>query len=742
MYSFNKTVEQIDYEGTFPTVQIEYHDRTLPVNIRLKAASPFDPYDERTSATPGLYLTFEVTNTTNSKIDVALAGKLMNITAPTGRRSHVYEREGCTTIVMENDLQNRANDGSIALSVDGDDISYICGEYRSYMNEYVASGALGVSEESFLFDLRRQGHLPNTHQSTLPSAQDIHRLASTRSILERLSQVGITGCEEYLLANWQRLNAGEWGDSALCSSFTLQAGETRRVCFILSWYFPNLYSAADHRVGHVYENWFAGALDVNTFLRERRASILSQVYRLQRNLYHSSFPEVFADAVSTNLATLVKSSWWAQNGDFGIWEGLGSCGFHTTDITYHGSLGLISLFPNLQKQQMRMGARFQRDDGRVHHFFTPDFTSVDDGFDRVDMNPQFVLLVCRDYMATGDLDYVKELWPNILKATNSIEALDTDGDGLPDQETKRNTYDTWNFSGTSTYISVLWLAALRAAAYLVDTLHDQNQAMHWRQLEAKGADTVNHTLWNGRYYNLWTHEGRQDECCMTDQLDGEYFSRLIGLGGILPDDRVHTTLDSVYQYNYTLENGLINAGYPEGTCPTLYTFRNCRGDANWTGIEYMMAAFYLLEGQYERGLQLVETVQERHLRAGELWNHAECGDHYHRPLSGWALMQALTGVSHRESEHMLILRKPAVPGYGPWFGSTGYGQTKIDAGHRIVTCIQGSLLLQKLQIQGHIREIYVNQNRISFKTSPLQDFTEITFSPLQLTAGDLLEILL
>ena len=54
-----------------------------------------------------------------------------------------------------------------------------------------------------------------------------------------------------------------------------------------------------------------------------------------------------------------------KDGRFGLWEGLGSCGFHTTDITYHASFGLTSLFPELQKRQMRMGAAFQREDGRV-----------------------------------------------------------------------------------------------------------------------------------------------------------------------------------------------------------------------------------------------------------------------------------------------------------------------------------------------------------------------------------------
>ena len=47
---------------------------------------------------------------------------------------------------------------------------------------------------------------------------------------------------------------------------------------------------------------------------------------------------------------------------------------------------------------MKMGAQYQRDDGRVHHSFKPDMKNSDNGFDRVDMNMQFVLMVLRDYL--------------------------------------------------------------------------------------------------------------------------------------------------------------------------------------------------------------------------------------------------------------------------------------------------------------------------------------------------------
>ena len=73
---------------------------------------------------------------------------------------------------------------------------------------------------------------------------------------------------------------------------------------------------------------------------------------------------------------------------------------------------------------------------------------------------------------TGDKSYLLSLWDNVKRAMDYIEKIDRDGDGLPDYNTKRNTYDAWNFSGASAYISILWLAALKAAVIIAEKTGD------------------------------------------------------------------------------------------------------------------------------------------------------------------------------------------------------------------------------------------------------------------------------
>jgi uncharacterized protein (DUF608 family) len=366
-------------------------------------------------------------------------------------------------------------------------------------------------------------------------------------------------------------------------------------------------------------------------------------------------PSVYPDCWSSHLATIVKNSWYQKNGKFGLWEGLGYCGFHTMDITYHASFGLLALFPDLQMKQMRMSNEYQREDGRVNHFFTPDLDHVDDGYDRVDMNNQYVLMVLRDYLYTGDRDYLNDMWPHVVRAMNSIEALDRNDDGLPDYGTRRNTYDAWNFSGTPVYISVLWLAALKAAVVMAKEMYDAAHADKWQKLLDRGLVSLEEQLWNGEYYDLWRDGDVVDECLMTDQLDGEWFLRAAGIGGNISDDRVRTVLETIFRNNFDPDQGLRNAACLPGRRTSLFTYKNCQGEAVWTGIGYVLAALCLYVGMREEADMEVQSIHDNQMRFGALWDHWECGHHYTRPLSGWTTMIASLGVEVKRSEKKIVL---------------------------------------------------------------------------------------
>lgn len=144
-----------------------------------------------------------------------------------------------------------------------------------------------------------------------------------------------------------------WGDSALCGSCKLAPGESRQIRFAVGWYFPNHFGDSGRFEGHWYAKHFADAGEVVSYLDRERDAILPTVKEFSTLLKSTNVSKELADAWSDHLSTLIKCSWWTKRGEFGMWEGYGSCGFHTTDITYQGSFGILALFPDLQKNRWK-----------------------------------------------------------------------------------------------------------------------------------------------------------------------------------------------------------------------------------------------------------------------------------------------------------------------------------------------------------------------------------------------------
>ncbi|OXM16388.1 GH116 family glycosyl hydrolase [Paenibacillus herberti] len=768
MYSWHKEVKEIHYEASFPISELNYLDESLPVKIRSEFTSPFVPLDSRVSGTPGFYATFSIENTSDENVEVSLLGKLKN---PINRglsnrelKNRLHKSDDRVSVTMSSDSNDsHQQNGSISFSVGGGDNSYIQGDFSSYFANFVLEGEFGVTEQSYLFDFRETGRLPNLGTETFPGhiaqiTDDELQQLNDLQINELMSQIleiassnppyqRILEIDQALLADRagkikfirvirEQMNSilkdaeghEAWGDAALCSSVTLKPGEKKDIQFIVSWYFPNHFSDQGGFVGHMYTNWFKDAKEVNDYLSANSNDILNKVKRFANEVVASDTHPSFVNNWTNQLNTVIKSSWWSKQGDFSIWEGYGSCGFHTMDITYQGSFNLLALFPDLQLGQMELGAKFQREDGRVHHFFTPDFCSVDNGFDRVDMNPQYVLLVCRDYLWTGNIDYVRRLWDSIVLAMDSIEKIDQDGDCLPDTETASNTYDAWQFKGTPSYISSLWLAALLAASRLAEDLGEEQLKIKWQNMLEIGKKNFEQKLWNDEYFSLWVDGEVRDECCMADQIDGQWFAQLIGLGNFIPEELTQKALKAVFNHNYHTETGLINAVYPKHAKPTLYTHRNVQAEANWSGIEFAFVSALMEYGHVNEAIELSHNVDQRYIHAGRIFNHEECGDHYYRAMAGWSILLSASGFKLDVPKSTVTFVPPVESIQAPWFAPSGYGRFIKKSDTFELQCTVGEISFQTLVLNiKSIEQIQVNGENLSFKFIENADRTIIKF---------------
>jgi hypothetical protein len=178
--------------------------------------------------------------------------------------------------------------------------------------------------------------------------------------------------------------------------------------------------------------------------------------------------------------------------------------------------------------------------------------------------------------------------------------------------------------------------------------------------------------------------------------------------------------------------------------PTLYTYRNCQAEANWTGIEYAMASFYILAAQRERSAEIVNNVDKRYRRLGQIWNHAECGDHYYRALSSWALLPALTGWSYDAVRKALTLTKNSEGKWcAPWVSCEGFGRLETDEKGYTIRCLSGSLSLNQVIVVGEGLQqarLSLNGGKTDVAVSAHDGKWQISFAQITLTENDKLEL--
>jgi uncharacterized protein (DUF608 family) len=785
LYSFPwlKCVESIVFEAAFPVARLTYEDDDLPVEIRGEFFSPFIPNDSRNSGTPGFYANFSVRNPTNVPIEVSFLGCIASMSGigqegRIPRNALIDDGETVRVLLRADGLdEQECTTGEMAFSASGGEVTHITGAFRGERNLRFWKSRYGLKVYSCLHGFRDDGKLPNLSPESAPalpynfsaeklSAEERKKLFAEmlnhplgldkfQRIRMTISDLADNDAEltlflDDLAVGLRELKGREWGEAALCTRLEVEPGASKDALFTVGWFFANHLSPNNGKIGHVYENWFEGALDVSRHLTANFADFRRKTLVVPEMLYGSSLDDVTADAVSAQLSTLTKCTWWTKAGHFGVWEGLGCCGFHTMDISYQGSFPILALFPDLQKMQMAHGAMFQREDGRVHHFFIPDFSAVDNGFDRVDMNPQFVMMAARDYQWTADRKYLEQLWPHIVMAMDNSALLDGDGDGLPDRDTKRNTYDVWDFSGAPAYISSLWLGALKAAVRLAREIGDEAKASEWHSMYERGVESFESKLWNGEYYILWRDEttGRVDECCMSDQISGDWFCGVMGWGPICRPDRIRKALGNIMRYNFKRDHGLINASYPPGVPQRQPTSGNMQAEATWTGIEYTVAALLIEYGMIDRGVEIVRDIHNRYLRAGRFWNHLECGGHYYRALSSWTLLLALSGF-RLDVPLGEIAFSPAVkssvcaypffaPGMVGVYRQTAEGQAEVELK-------SGSLVLKKLSVpyrSGFDKApVTLNSVGVGHQKEPAGDLLGVDFdSQITLGAGDIIRV--
>ena len=356
--------------------------------------------------------------------------------------------------------------------------------------------------------------------------------------------------------------------------------------------------------------------------------------------------------------------------------------FETLDVRFYGSMPLVKFWPDIDKQVMRDFAdtvpedfkdrmewiwksqqtgqqvfRERKTKGAVPHdmgvpnedpFFQVNQFSWQDTNGWKDLNSKFVLMVYRDYVLTGskDKEFLRYTWPAIQEALVYLGKFDRDGDGIPDNDGYPDqTYDTWLVRGDSAYSGSLWLASLRAAEEIAKELGDSKTAAHYAELFAKGQKSYIGKLWNGSYFRYDTESEYKDNI-QADQLAGQWYADMTGLGDIVPREMRNKALQSIFDNNVMKfakgEMGAVNGIAADGTIITT----NEQVQEVWTGTTLALAGFMLGEGMKKEafhtawGIYHVSYETKGYwFRTPEAWDIT--GNYrasmYMRPAAIWAM---------------------------------------------------------------------------------------------------------
>jgi non-lysosomal glucosylceramidase len=356
--------------------------------------------------------------------------------------------------------------------------------------------------------------------------------------------------------------------------------------------------------------------------------------------------------------------------------------YETLDVRFYGSMPLAKWWPEIEKHVMRAFAdtvpqnltekyiwvwktlqsgtpefRTRKARGAVPHdlgnpfgdpFFYVNQFSWQNTDRWKDLNSKFVLMVYRDFVLSGgkDVDFLRYCWPAIQEALKYLGQFDRNNDGLPENEGfPDDTYDVWVVRGESAYCGSLWLAALRAAEEMAKQLKEPKAAQEYRDLFERSRKSYIEKLWNGQYFRYDTESEYRDNI-MADQLAGQWYANLTGLGDIVPREMRLSALRKIFENNVMkFANGEMGAVNGIGADGKLIT-TNEQIQEVWAGTTFGLASLMLSEGLREEAFRtawgIYRVVYERYgywFRTPEAW---EIGGHYRaslymRPAAVWAM---------------------------------------------------------------------------------------------------------
>ncbi len=662
------------FHGEYPFARIEFVDDKLPLKVELTAFNPMIPLNEKDSAIPAAVLRYTVKNEGTERVDTTIAWSVMNSCGSDGTfqltrhnsaygdQTNEFVDDGTFRGIRMTQSKYPEDDiryGSMALVTTHKDVTYL--------EAWNRTGAWFDATQAFWDDFKADGELTDN---------------------------GMHGPNKEEMADVCTLGL----------KVSLAPGESAELPFVLSWYFPNRQNywnseeqVKEAKLRNYYGNLWKGAWDVAGYVIENLARLESETATFRDTLYSSTLPAIVLDAAGANMSIMrTTTCLWLGDDRFYAFEGCcdnsGCCPLNCTHV-WNYEQAVAYLYPRFERTMRETDFKNNLwEQGKMaFRTLVPLGDAKWDFHGAADGQMGCLLKYYREYLISGDMDFLKSLYPG-AKQTMEFAWIewDKDQDGVM-EGIQHNTYDI-EFHGPNAMMGSLYLGALKAMEKIATMMGDTQFAAKCAGIYESGYEKHSEMLFNGEFYTQpYDYENgpiyQFGDGCVSDQILGQWFCEVLGLGKILPPDEIHATLQSIFRYNwkpsladhesvqrtYALndEAGLLLCSWPKGGRPKLpFVY----ADEVWTGIEYQVAANLIYEGMLDEGLSIVKGVRDRHDGiARNPWDEFECGHHYARAMSSWSLILALSGFHCNMAENCVEFAPKVNSSDFRSFYSTGSG---------------------------------------------------------------------
>ena len=717
------------FKAAYPFGQAFLSDTNLPVAAVVQAYNPLIAGNIEDSSIPVVILNYKIKNTSDKPLKIALAGTIQNFIGFDGTRGKAIKN--VNTYREEEGLKgiHYSSNGVDPNSEQWGTMSFVS------LNEGTTTYRTAWQKKTNRWDKKRLDFWDDFSEDGL---------LESRTNDEANAPMG-----------------------SLAVKTSLGAGEEITFRFLISWHFPNrqtwdkpgFQKEIKATVGNYYTTKYNDSWDVLSKIIPRLDELENNTKTFVNALIKSDIPVEVKEAALFNLAHLrTQLAFRIKSGQLLGWEGLfdtyGSC-FGSCTHVWNYEQTTAFLFGELAKIMREVEYGYATDEAGLMSFraYLPLDSAQEWGKAAADGQMGSIMQFYRDWQLSGDDEFLKRYWPKVKKSLEFCwipGGWDADKNGVM-EGSQHNTMDVEYF-GPNPQMGFWYLGALKASERMATYLGDKKFAKTCNQLFVEGSRWMDGNLFNGEYYEqqiqppmtadnvapslMGITNGKNDidlsspdyqlgKGVLVDQLVGQFFAHLVGLGYLAKEENIKTTLQSIMKYNYVEnmashanfhrsyalgeESALLMAAYPIGRPEKPFPYYT----EAMTGFEYTAAIGMLQEGQTEDGLKVIRNIRDRYDgKKRSPFNEAEAGHHYARSMVAWAAVLATTDFHYSAvDKSMTVTSNP-----GTYFWSNGYswGTFEVKEKEAVLTVLYGKLELDSFTIDGfrknEIRNTVISAN--------------------------------